>query len=181
METLDSVVRFFASYPIWARIVVLLCAALAFTTLVVAPREAVSQGGKVVSQASGATSSAKHVFMRVKTIKLFPDDSNVEVQLSVFVNGTEFIHPSIAGVTWMKVGTAMSEKIIELPRSERYDIRFEMRVRDGPTFKPRQRVSQQVTPVQTLPFAESYNLYDLTMNTRAATVSASVAYEIYAQ
>jgi hypothetical protein len=119
--------------------------------------------------------------MRVKPIRLFPDKPNADVQLSIFVNGTEYRHPSVAGVEWMKVGPSMSEKIIELPPAARYDVRFEMRLREGPTLKTQQQVSQQITPIKALPYSEEYNLYQVENKSRAAGISAVVSYEVYAQ
>ena len=119
--------------------------------------------------------------MKIKAIRLFPDDPEAEVQLSAFVNGTEYVHPSVAGVKWMKVGAAMSEKIIELPKSTQYVVRFELRMRDGVTLEQHLQVSQQVTPITTLPHDEEYRLYPLNSGVRSAAVSAVVPYEIYKQ
>ena len=119
--------------------------------------------------------------MRVKPIKLFPDRPSAEVQLSVFVNGTEYRHPSVAGVEWMKVGPAMSEKTIELPPASRYEVRFEMRMRDGPKGKTTFRAAQKITYIITFPFNEEYSLYEVDSGSRAAAVSALVSYEVYTQ
>ena len=103
----------------------------------------------------------------------------------------------------MKVGPAMSEKIIELPKADRYDVRFEMLLRSGTRLAQPQHVqsaiisaasqttypnvtraaSQEVMPVpaQTLPFSETYKLYPIEGGTRAASVSAVIPYEIYAE
>ena len=119
--------------------------------------------------------------MRVKPIKLFPDRPSAEVQLSVFVNGTEYRHPSVAGVEWMKVGPAMSEKTIELSPASRYEVRFEMRMRDGPKGKTTFRAAQKITYIITFPFNEEYSLYEVDSGSRAAAVSALVSYEVYTQ
>lgn len=181
METLETFIRFFGSYPMWARLVVLGCITASVVTLVIAPRPANTQPGKDQTGETSVPAKSKQVFMRVMPIKMFPENQSAEVQLSIFVNGTEFIHPSVAGIKWMKVGPAMSEKIIELPPSSRFDVRIEMRVRNGPTLATRQMVSQQTTPVKSLPYTEEYKLYDANNGTRSASVAAIVTYEIYAQ
>jgi hypothetical protein len=66
----------------------------------------------------------KRIYMRIKPITLYPDDPDAEVQLTVFVNNNKYIHPAIGGVQWMKVGPNMSDKIFELPKADRYDVRF---------------------------------------------------------
>src|SRR5689334_17772439 len=109
MDTLESVIRFIGSYPMWARLLVLACFAVAAGTLVMAPRSATSQTAKPSAPAIDASKKERQFFMRIKPIKLFPDRPNAEIQLSVLVNGTEYRHPSVAGVEWMRVGPAMSE------------------------------------------------------------------------
>jgi len=163
----------------WARLLVLCCISVAIATLVLAPRTATTQPGKPAAPAVDPVKKDQQVFVRIKPIKLFPERPNAEVQLSIFVNGTEYRHPSVGGVEWMKVGPSMSEKIIEVPTSSRYDIRFEMRLRDGPTLKTQQQLAaQQVTPVKALPYSEEYRLYQVENKSRAASVSAVVSYEV---
>jgi hypothetical protein len=137
-----------------------------------------------VDQGAETTRKDHRVFMKISPIKLFPEDPEAEVQLSVFVNGTEYRHPSVAGVEWMKIGPSMNDKIIEVPRDDWYQVRFEMRMRDGDVYEtstPVIRTSQQVTPVmkKELPYKEEYRLYPVQDSTRSATVAALVTYEIY--
>lgn len=165
----------------WARLLVLACFAVAAGTLVLAPRIATSQATKAPVTSIDASKKERLVLMRIKPIKLFPDDPSAEVQLLVFVNGTEYRHPSVAGVEWMKVGPAMSEKIIELPPSSRYEVRFEMRMRNDLKRKTTLRAAQKITYITTLPFNEEYSLYEVDGLSRAAGVSALVSYEVYAQ
>ena len=47
------------------------------------------------------------------------------------MNNTEYVHPNVGGVKWMKIGPDMSQRLIELPKAPFYEIRFEMRIRDG--------------------------------------------------
>lgn len=165
----------------WARLLVLTCVAISIGTLVLAPRSALPQPAKTPTPPSEVQKKERQAFMRIRPIKLFPDRPTAEVQLSVYVNGTEFRHPSVAGVEWMKVGPAMSEKIIELPPAPRYDVRFEMRMRDGPKGKTTFRAAQKITYITSLPFSEEYSLYEIDSGSRAAAVSALVSYEVYAQ
>ena len=181
METLESILRFAGSYPMWARIVVLASVAIVVGTLMLAPRSGSTQPAKSSTAAAEPVKKGQQVFMRIKPIRLFPDKPNAEVQVSIFVNGTEYRHPSVAGVEWMKVGPSMSEKVIELPSAARYDVRFEMRLREGPTLKTQQQVSQQITPIKALPYSDEYNLYQVENKSRAAGISAVVSYEVYAQ
>lgn len=165
----------------WARLLVLACMFVAVVTLALAQRDVDPKPPKPCATTSEPSKKGQQVFLRIRAIKLFPENPNAEVQLSIFVNGTEYKHPSVAGVEWMKVGPAMSEKIIELPTSPRYDVRFEMRLREGPTLRMHQKVSQQITPIKTLPYSEEYNLYQVENKTRAAGVSAVVPYEVCTQ
>ncbi len=181
METINSLLTFITSYPNWAKAIVLVALGTIVVTLVFAPRNGASQPQPPSQQQPPPTNNSQHVYMKIRAIKLFPDNPNAEVQLSAFVNGTEYIHPSVAGVEWMKVGAGMSEKIIEIPKSERYYVRFELRIRGGGTLRQQVQVSQQVTPVKTLPYAEEYTLYSVDGAVRSAAVSAVVPYEIYTE
>jgi hypothetical protein len=181
METLESILRFAGSYPMWARLLVIGCLAVAIGTLILAPRSATPQTPKAATPTPEVAKKERQVFMHIKPLQLFPDRPNAEVQLSILVNGSEYRHPSVAGVEWMKVGPAMSEKIIELPTASRYDVRFEMRLRDGPKGPTKLRAAQKITYITTLPFSEEYSLYDIDGDSRAAGVSAVVSYEVYAQ
>ncbi|MGE3853353.1 MAG: hypothetical protein AB7K09_16565 [Planctomycetota bacterium] len=176
MDTFESTIRFIGSYPMWARLLVLACIGVTAGTLVLAPRS--------TATSSVVSPTKEHgVFMLLAPIKLFPPSPTAEVQLSVFVNGTEYRHPSVAGVEWMRVGPAMSEKIIELPVAPRYEVRFELRLRDGSQgqTKLRLRAAQKISYITSLPFSEEYSLYDIDGTTRSAGVSAVVAYKVYAQ
>lgn len=165
----------------WARLLVLGCLSAVVATLLFTPRTGTPQSAKPTATTAEPAKKDQQVFVRIKPIKLFPERPNAEVQLSVFVNGTEYRHPSVGGVEWMKVGPSMSEKIIEVPTASRYDVRFEMRLREGSTLKNQQHMAQQITPIKTLPYSEEYRLYPVENKSRAANVSAVVAYEVYAQ
>lgn len=165
----------------WARLLVLVCLSVTTATLVFVPRSAESQGAKGTSPTANGGKKEEQVFLRIRPVKLFPEDPSADVQVSAFVNGIEYKHPSVGGVQWMKTGPGMSEKIIEIPKAERYEVRFEMRIRDGATLQTQKQASQMITPVKVLPYSEDYKLYNVKGSTRAAGVSAVVTYDIYTQ
>jgi|GEM_PF-3767888 len=190
METIVSVLKFISSYPLWAKLLVLIGLGIVVVTLVFAPREVESDAPKP-PKPLGPT-KGDSIFMKIKAIQLFPTDPEAEVRVTAYVNGTEFVHPSVGGVQWMRVGPSMSEKIIPLPKADRYEISFEMTFRSekklsGGTKSLQVRSgfqkakSQMVTPVSTLPFSEDYRLYLVNDGSRAASVKAIIPYEIYRQ
>jgi hypothetical protein len=182
LETVENMLKFIGSYPAWAKSVVLLALIAVVITLVFSPRAGTTQLTEEADPQPLALSRAEQrVYLKIKAIRLYPNNPEAQVQLSIFVNETEYIHPSVAGVKWMKVGPSMSEKIVELPKAERYNIRFELRIRNGSTLRQQIQASQQVTPVKTLPYAEEYTLYPVSSGIRAAAVSAVIPYEVYAQ
>jgi hypothetical protein len=174
METLLNAVNFVVSYPVWARVTVLTLLALVAVILLLAPRsmERPPQPG---------TPAGAQVFMRVSGVRLFPDNPDADVQISIFVNNTEYVFPSVGGAQWMKVGPSMSEKIIPIPAADTYYTRFEMRIRDGSTLEASRQVSQNIAPIHKVPYAEKYRLYPLVNDTRGAGVSAEISYSLYAQ
>jgi hypothetical protein len=186
LEAVESLVRFIGSYPLWARLLILLCLIGAVGTLVLAPRTVESQLAKPPATATGSISTAtpQQAFLRIKPIRLHPPDPNAEIQLSIFVNDTEYRHPSVGGVEWMKTGPAMSEKIIRLPSTPKfeYEVRFEMRVRSGGVYNAQSSYhmgSQMQMPVMTLPYSGEYSLYRTDNKTRSAGVGGVVPWELY--
>lgn len=200
METIELAFRFLNSYPVWAKACVVTGVVFSILVLVFAPRSSGQNDAPpqraVLQPPPPKTGFAviiqpveRPIFLTIKGIKLFPDDPNVEVQVRAIVNGTTFVHPSVGGVKWMKVGPDMSEKRIELPRSDRYDIRFEMTLRNGGSFvgtgakrleaeHASQTGSQLVRTVWQLPFSEEYKLYDIVGQSRAPSVRATVSYTV---
>ena len=96
-----------------------------------------------------------------------------------FVNDTRFQYPSLAGISWLKVGPAMSSQRFALPKADRYEIRFEMSLKpsDGSV---KQLVSQQQVLITKLPHAGDYNLHFKQGRTRDAGVSATVRFSLEA-
>jgi hypothetical protein len=173
MESFEAMVRFFYSYPVWARIAVIACLGGAALVITLSPRIIEAQVHK-----QSVKPVAKQVFLKILPIRLFPSQPAAEVQISAFVNDTEYRHPEVGGVEWMKTGASMSAKYIELPTAERYDVRFELRIRDGQTLAHQTQQSQSITPIRTLPFQEEYQLYPVKNKVRDAAVSAVIAYEV---
>jgi hypothetical protein len=135
MESFEAFFKFLNSYPVWAKGCVLASIVFALLVLVFAPRDEASESSNStqadIQKHPPSSQEDQPIFLTIRSIRLFPDDSNSEVQVLAIVNGTTFVHPSVGGVKWMKVGPDMSVKRIELPHSNRYDIRFEMRFRGG--------------------------------------------------
>ena len=52
---------------------------------------------------------------------------NDERRTDMFVNGTKFTYPSVGGANWTEVSPSMSGHSFRLPKSDRYEVRFEIR------------------------------------------------------
>jgi hypothetical protein len=182
MEVIEAILRFLNSYPVWAKGCVVGGILFSVLVLVFASREDASTQSK--KDQSGPT------FLKLKGVTLFPEDPSAEVQVLAIVNGISFEHPSVGGVKWMRVGPDMSQKLIELPAAQRYDIRFEMRLRNGTAFSgqgskhleaytiERGAGAQEIRVVTRLPYSNDYKLYDVVGVTRSASVRAVVSYEV---
>ncbi len=92
------------------------------------------------------------------------------------MNGTKFTYPSLAGVEWLQVGPAMSGQTFELPKSDSYTLRFEMRKRDGRDGSVSKFASQETVALSGKT-SGLYNLYfvDRTMK-RSASIDAQIRY-----
>jgi hypothetical protein len=119
MESLKGFIEFLASYPAWAKLLALSGLIITIGTLVFAPRN---------KDAPDAAPTGD-VALRITGVTLFPHDSDAEVQVFAYVNDTRFQYPSLAGVSWLKVGPAMSSQRFTLPKAARYEIRFEMNLK----------------------------------------------------
>lgn len=184
METVETLIKFINSYPLWAKAGIIAGAFFSISIAVFAPRDIHASPNNQDNE-----STTKRTYMRIEGVKLYPDNENIDIQVFAFVNGTSFKHPSVGGVEWMKVGPNMSHKIIELPKAEAYQIRFELRYKEGDVvlgsstnLVPKEfnrMASQMVTQVLKYPFTEVYNLYKVNDRSRGASVSASVKYTLY--
>ena len=109
---------------------------------------------------------------------MFPQNPDVAVRVTAFVNGTPFRYPSLSGIEWLQVGPAMSAQSFPLPKSDRYELRFEMAMKEPSSTTIREFVSQQTITVTKLPFSGDYNVFRKEGVTRSASVDASVRFAI---
>lgn len=187
---LDSLLRLLNSYPTWAKLCAIAGVTFSIVVLALAPRtDASAQSKPSPTSAPPQTPPVSQVFLRIGQVKLFPHDPDAEIKVLAIVNDTVYEHPSVGAVKWMKVGPDMSPKNIELPRSQTYNIRFEMQIKDGVNLTSQTNKhlyaekflragSQRVDNIDKLPFSEDYKLYDIKENTRSAAVRAVVSYSI---
>jgi hypothetical protein len=186
MDWLDSGLKLLNSYPTWAKACFVGGLFISGAVLIFAPH----LPGNEKANINGP------VYLRIKGIKLFPEDPDAAVRVVAYVNDIPFNFPSLGGAKWMKVGPDMNEKWIELPKASTYNIRFEMN-RKGATKEEIQKMSSNVALmiavqedrpipykgqsesfVKKWPITDEYKLYRVTDDTRDATVSAVVAYEL---
>jgi hypothetical protein len=184
VETVNNLLQLIGSYPAWAKVLVLAAAGIIIATLVFAPRQGISASKNDLPDQPLASQNKlpdqppanQRVYLRIRAIKLFPTNPEAEIRVIAHVNGTSYVHPSIGGAEWMKVGPAMSEKVVEIPQSEIYEVYFEIEQRSGRSMR-----SQLVQPVKTLPFKDEYKLFGMSAKTRDGNVKAVIPYEIYRQ
>lgn len=178
MDTIERLLAFLNSYPLWAKLSAISGILFSVMILILTPRQS-----SVTPPQNGP------ILLHIKAVRLFPEDPEAEVQIMAIVNGIIYQHPSVGGVKWMKVGPDMSQKIIELPDSEVYLIRFELKLRSGSALvgeqerrldldPERREVSQVIRQIRKLPFKEDYKLYDVNGEVRSAGVSAVISYEL---
>lgn len=181
MDTILAFLKFVDSYPSWAKIAIVAGLLFSLAVALLSPRSGSTNGG---------IENEKTTYLRIGEVKLYPSDENTDIQIYAIVNSTRYKHPSVGGVEWMKVGPSMSHKIIELPESEMYSIRFELKYKTGAvdstgetmnitTETDDMMMSQLVERIVEYPFSETYNLYKVNDSTRASSVSASVEYSLY--
>lgn len=186
MEALSDLLKFISSYPVWAKVLIVFGVGVSGVTLIFAPRIDIASAGPTTATPIG---NNDRIFMRLKPIRLFSDDLSAEVRITAYVNGTEFVYPSIAGVRWMKVGPEMSETSFELPKSTEYHIRFEMLMRERESYEDKRKsnitqfrfASQEIERVITAPNKLEYELYRVDGMTPSSSMSAVILYELYRQ
>jgi len=101
-----------------------------------------------------------------------------EVRVLAFVNGTEFVYPSIGGVEWLEVGPSMSAGKFKLPRSTEYEVRFEMNDAGGNSYISQERA---IVRARDLPFQGEYNVHKVSDGSRVAPVSAAIRFKVTRQ
>ena len=171
MDSIENLVKFLNSYPSWAKILMLACIAVSVATLVFAPRTSLEAQAQDKPQAGGTV-------LRMLGVVLFPSNPDVAVQVTAYVNGTPFRYPSLAGVEWLKVGPSMSSQTFQLPKSDKYEVRFEMVMKGSSSATTGHFVSQQVVTVTKLPHGAEYNVYRKEGVTRSASVEAAVRFTL---
>ena len=168
MDTVKSLLDFLNSYPLWAKLLAFSGVLLTAGVLIFAPRTNKS--------AENSDDQSSETFLTIKGIELYPESLDAEIQVAIFVNGTEYQYPSVAGVKWLKIGRAMSPGTFKLPNSKIYEVRFEANLRN---YKTTYLSSQRVVLVSKLPYSDDYPLYGVNEQmTRSASVSATVDYSI---
>lgn len=138
--------------------------------------------------------NSARIFMKLKAIRLLPDDPSEEVQVVAYVNGTEYFYPARESDNWLSVTSDMSEHTIELLAADMFYIRFELnfksdkKLEGGPSIvrglistndtQKAQRSMPMAIP--NLPFSSEYKLYLLSDGSRDLSLKAVIPYEIYA-
>lgn len=184
MATIEAFLKFVDSYPAWAKLAIVAGLLFSLAVVLLSPRS-----GNTNSAATDENSE-KTTFLRIGEVKLYPSDENIDIQIYAIVNNTRYKHPSVGGVEWMKAGPSMSPKIIELPDSDTYSIRFELKYKTGGAgsageslnitmARDEMMISQVEQRIVEYPFSETYKLYKVNDNSRASSVSASVDYTLY--
>ncbi len=144
---LNDILNAFAAYPGWITLL-LFCSLSVFVVLMalsIRKRAALARGSSIA-----AVSNIK-AFMKIKHVKLIPDESSAKINVVVSVNGLNFVHPSEVAeqkmdalesdlsvteadggeIQWMPLSLGVPEKIILLPSAEMYYIRFEINFSSG--------------------------------------------------
>ena len=177
METLDGILKFLASYPTWAK-ALLLGNIACLASVIVFARTPASQPAAPASTLTpvAAEPASARPTIKITGVDLYPGSSDAGIQVSVFVNGTKFTYPSLAGVEWLQVGPAMSGQTFELPKSDSYTLRFEMRKREARDGSVSRFASQETVPLSAKASGH-YNLYFVDrMMKRSASVDAQIRY-----
>ncbi len=128
---------------------------------------------------TGKTPIVTQTRLIIEGVELFPPSSRDVVQVIAYVNDVPYTYPSVGGVEWLFVGSTMSPGAFRLPSSvSSFDVRFEMRARQGGEDGPEMRyVSQRVVSIDSVPFEGTYELHRVP-GARSATVDAEVRYRI---
>jgi hypothetical protein len=116
------------------------------------------------------------VFLLISRVRLFYVDPEAPVKVTAYVNGQTFRYPSVANVEWVTVGEGMSPHTFEIPRAERYEVRFEMLINRHETVET--LVSQQILRFSTLPYTNTYSLHAVRSSIHEAAVSANVSFSM---
>lgn len=167
--TFESAVSFIASYPLWAKVVIIACFVATVSVLVLAPRTP-----DAASSTSDQGQPSPVVYLKIDRVELFTLPPETAVRITAFVNGSEFRHPNVGGIEWIRVGPAMGHKVFRVPRAPRYEVRFEMGFQEAPT-----ALNQRVEFVDELPVEDFYNFYPTETAIRSSTPAAKLHFRLY--
>jgi hypothetical protein len=171
MESFENLIRFVNSYPAWAKAVVLAGIIITITVLVFTPRTTTKAPGSI-------TPKGGDILLKILGVTLFPQRPDTSVQVTAFVNETQFRYPSVAGVEWLEVGPNMVPQTFRLPQSQNYELRFELRLKGREPSESERMVSQEVLSLSGAPTSGQYNLYRRDENTHGVSVHAAVRYSV---
>jgi hypothetical protein len=167
MSTFEAAVKFFGTYPSWAKIAMLIGLIVTFGVALLAPR-------------TGGSASQHFALLKIYGVNsdALPPDSMVRV--TAIVNGKAYIYPSLAGVDWLRVGPTMSSQSFPLSQTPPYEVRFEMEARTSGASAAKRYVSQETVTIPSIPHTSVYRLYPVTVDaggvSRGAIPGSSVKY-----
>ena len=178
MDMLDGVFKLFDQYPAWAKYALLVLGSLIAAVLLLARTPEMKQPLPV--------SAGTQVYLHILRVALHPDDPAAGIKVLANVNETEYIHPSVAGVEWMRVGPDMSRKIIPLPAADAYHVRFKMRYQTGgvaqndvaKVFASKDKAASAPLGALTIPYDAEQKLYLVKDGTTSSGVAAEVFYRL---
>jgi len=173
MESIKGILDLLGAYPTWAKAVLLLNLAFALAVLVFA-RTPVAE-----AVAKTPTSSGTFV-LKVSGVRFFPQQEEVEVQVTAYVNGTAYRYPSVAGVEWLAVASTMSGQTFSLPKADHYELRFEVLKRLKSSRKEVSKLVSQEVLTLTKSASDLYRVhgFDRTSGTRSGTIDGEVGWSL---
>jgi hypothetical protein len=175
MSTLEAVMKFLGSYPVWAKLTMLAGAILIIGVALLAPRTPIDADAQTKPSSPGA--SGKTVTFKIHGVSGSGLPLPASVRVTAIVNGRPFTYPSLGSVDWLDVGPTMSSQSFQVPAAAQYDIRFEMDVKGGA-----RQVSQETVQVTALPYTGDYRLFptkaDSAGVSRGFTPGASVRFSL---
>ena len=135
--------------------------------------------GRVLGGFRSVTSNGYQ--LKLKGVELFPPSDSASVKVSAFVNGTKFTYPSIGGVEWLQVAPSMSGQTFRLPKTEHYEIRFEMLKKEQGISEAAKLLSQETISFGKGSVEGRYRLFgfDPASRTRSGQISAEIIYSIH--
>lgn len=171
---IESFLKLIFDYPLWARVVIVSALMLVVIVLVFGRKEI------------APLPPNEMVYLRIMGISVYPDDPGAEVRLVSEVNRAEYPFPNVPGVMWMKVGPAMSRKVVPLPNASTYEVQFRLMFKDGRVATAQDLVKIGTTRktgsagnlARTLPYADTFKLYLANDGTASAAVKAEINYEL---